>query len=144
MKKVAFMLLAMAALVISGKCGYALDQAVSVLINRFDAAMRLQVPMPLNTPFDSYQKAKETYLKAYEEGYRTTYAEAQVNFGVKKTKEYMDGWHAGIAAATKDHPEKVAEMKRIIEVTKGLKNGIYSLDDVKKLLPQSYPVHTQY
>lgn len=81
---------------------------------RLRAAKKLPVPLPPTTPYDSDSKKKAVYLEEYQRGYRSILAAVDIgcHMGVKGEtfQAYQDGWTAGIKAARKDHPEKLAEM----------------------------------
>jgi hypothetical protein len=83
-------------------------------LTRLQAAKKLQIPLPLTTPYDSDPKKRDVYLEEYQSAYRSILAAVDIgcHMGVKGVTflAYQDGWTAGIKAARKDHPEKWAEM----------------------------------
>jgi ankyrin repeat protein len=83
-------------------------------VKRLKAARQLPVKAPVSTPYDSDPQAREVYLEEYRAGYRSILAAVDIicHMGVKGPtfEAFQAGWSDGKKAATKDHPEKAAEI----------------------------------
>ncbi len=81
---------------------------------RLKAARQLPVKDPASTPYNNDPLAREVYLEEYRAGYRSVLAVVSIDChtGIKGPTfgAFQAGWNDGKNVATKDHPEKVAEM----------------------------------